>query len=147
MGSEQPALSMHFEASVVARVPRAKAYAAYTDFGAMPKWSREKGEVRVSRGEENKVYLERTSGGRPAIREMKLFPPERVESEGETRFTRTKSVVRFDEVPDGTRVTASLEVQIKGHWSWIMKTRGKAEAESSAMEELSSFARYVEALP
>jgi uncharacterized protein YndB with AHSA1/START domain len=147
MGSEQRASNMHFEASVVAKVPRAKAYAAYTDFEAIPRWSREKGEVRVSRTEENKVYLGRGSSGRRLFKEMKLFPPERVESEGETRFTRTKSVVRFEEVPAGTRVTASLDVQLKGHWSWILKTQGKLEAESSAREELNLFARYVEGLP
>ena len=78
---------------------------------------------------------------------MKLFPSERVESEGETRLTRTRSVVRFDEVPEGTRITASLDVEVKGRWSWIFKTQGKAEAESSAMEELSSFAKYVEGAP
>ena len=78
---------------------------------------------------------------------MKLFPPERVESEVETRFTRTRSVIRFDDVPEGTRITASLDVELKGRWSWVFKTQGKAEAESSAMEELSSFARYVEGAP
>jgi len=78
---------------------------------------------------------------------MKLFPLERVESLGETKFTRTRSVVRFDEVPEGTRITASLDVELKGRWSWVFKTQGKAEAESSAMEELSSFAKYVESGP
>jgi hypothetical protein len=55
--------------------------------------------------------------------------------------------VKFEEVPEGTRVTASLDVQIKGRWSWVLKTQGKAEAESSATKELNSFARYVEGLP
>jgi uncharacterized membrane protein len=140
---------MRFEASVVVRVPRDKAYSAYTDFEAMPRWSKRRDGVRVSKREGNTVCLERASEprGRQKAREMKLFPPDRVESEDETRFTRTKSVVKFEEVPEGTRVTASLDVQIKGRWSWIMKTRGKAEVESSALEELNHFARYVEALP
>jgi uncharacterized membrane protein len=140
---------MRFEVSIVVRVPRDKVYSAYTDFEAAPKWSKRRDEVRVSRREGNTVYLERASGsgGRREAREMKLFPPERVESENETRFTRIRSVTRFEEVPEGTRVTASLDVQIKGRWSWIMKTQGKAEVESSAMEELRSFARYAEGLP
>jgi hypothetical protein len=44
-------------------------------------------------------------------------------------------------------VTASLDVQVKAHWAWILRTRGKAEVESSALEELTSFAKYVESLP
>jgi hypothetical protein len=140
---------MHFEVSLVVKVPRVRAYSSYTDFESMPRWSKDKHEVRVARREGGTVYLERTpgTGGSRGAREMKLFPPERVESEGETRFTRTRSVVSFDEVPEGTRITASLDVELKGRWSWIFKTKGKAEAESSAMEELGSFAKYVEGTP
>lgn len=140
---------MHFEVSLVVKVPRFKAYSSYTDFEAMTKWSKDKHEVRVAKRMGDTVYIERTQGtGRSrGVREMKLFPPERVESEADTRFTRTRSVVRFDEVPEGTRITASLDVELKGHWSWIFKTQGKAAAESSAMEELSSFAKYVEGNP
>ena len=140
---------MHFEVSLVVKVPRAKAYSSYTDFEAMPRWSKDKREVKVVRREGDTVYIERASGTRGSreVREMKLSPPDRVESEGETTFTRTKSVVRFEEVPEGTRVTASLDVKLKGRWSWVLKTQGKTEAESSAMEELMSFAKYVEGGP
>jgi len=140
---------MHFEVSLIVRVPRSKAYTSYTDFGAMPKWSKDKHGVRVAKREGDTVYLERTSGpgGIRGARQMILFPPERVESERQTRLTRTRSVVRFDEVPEGTRITASLDVELKGRWSWVFKTQGKAEVESSAMEELSSFAKYVEGGP
>jgi len=133
--------------SLVVKVPRNKAYSTYTDFGAMPKWSSDKHEVKVARREGNTVYFERAPGISRGAGGMKLFPPERVESEGETRVSRTRSVVRFDEVPDGTRITASLDVELKGRWSWVFKTQGKADAESSAMEELKSFARYVEGAP
>ena len=104
---------MHFEVSLIVRVTREKAYLSYTDFESMPKWSKDKHEVRVSRRDGSTVYLERTSltGSRQPAREVKLFPPERVESQGETRLTRTKSVVGFEEVPEGTRITASLDVE------------------------------------
>jgi len=137
---------MHFEVSLVVRVSRTRAYSSYTDFEAMPRWSKDTHEVKVTRREGGTAHIERvpgTEGVRGAV-EMNLFPPERVESQGETRFTHTRSIVRFDEVPEGTRITASLDVELKGRWSWVFKTQGKAEAESSAMEELSSFARYVE---
>ncbi|HYA55795.1 MAG TPA: SRPBCC family protein [Nitrososphaerales archaeon] len=135
---------MHFEVSLIVKVQRAKAYSVYTDFEAMPRWSSDKHGVKVVRREGNTVYFERALGTIRGARGMKLFPPERVESEGETRFSRTRSVVTFDEVPEGTRITASLDVELKGRWSWIFKTQGKAEVESSAMGELESFARYVE---
>jgi uncharacterized membrane protein len=140
---------MHYEVSLIVRVPRDRAYSAYADFEAMPRWSSQKQTVRVSRREGNTVYLEMVpgAGGRRTTREMKIFPPKRVESEGETSFTRTKSVVSFEEVPEGTKVTASLDVRVKGRWSWVMRSRGKTEVESSALEELTSFAKYAENLP
>jgi len=140
---------MRFEVSLIIKAPRNRVYSAYADFEAMPKWSKLTKAVTMSKRGENEVYLENISAvsSRKLFREMKLFPQERVESEGETRFTRTKSVVRFEEVSEGTRVTASLDVQFKGRWGWVLKTQGRAEAESSAMEELISFAKYVESLP
>jgi hypothetical protein len=142
---------MHFEASPIVKVPQEKAYSAYIDFEAMPKWSKQSLAVRIVRKEGDAVYLESegVSKGkkRKVVSELKLFPQERVESEGETRFTRTKRVIMFEEVPEGTKVTASLDVQVKAHWAWILRTRGKAEVESSALEELTSFAKYVESLP
>jgi len=140
---------MRFEVSTVAKTSRTRAYAAYTDFEAIPRWSKDKHDVRVIGREGDTVYIERTpgTGSSRGARKMKLFPPEKVESEMETRLTRIMSVVNFDEVPEGTRITASLEVELKGRWSWLFKTQGKAEAESSAMEELKSFARYVEGAP
>jgi len=140
---------VHFEVSLVVGVPREKAYSAYTDFEAMPKWSKDKSEVKVSRREGNTVFLETASGagGGQGPRQVKLFPPERVESQVETRLTRAMSIVSFSEAPEGTRITASLDVDVKGRWSWLFRTHGRSEAESSAMEELKSFALYVEGSP
>ena len=149
MAAWHRASGVHFEVSLVVGVPRERAYSAYTDFEAMPKWSKDKHQVKVSRREGNTAFLETTSraGGDRGARQVKLFPPERVESQGETRLTRARSVVRFDEAPEGTRITASLDVEVKGRWSWVFRTRARSEAESSAIEELESFARYVEGPP
>jgi uncharacterized membrane protein len=142
---------VHFEASVVVRAPRERVYSAYTDFEAMPSWSRRPRPVRVAGREGDTVYLESQGdsrdGSQKARREMHLFPKERVESSGETRFTRTMSIVRFEDVPEGTKVTAILDVYVKGRWAWILGTRGRSEVEPSALEELTSFAKYVERLP
>ncbi|MDG7008536.1 MAG: SRPBCC family protein [Nitrososphaerota archaeon] len=137
---------MHAEASIFIGVPRDRAYSAYADFEAMPRWSKKTKAVTVAKKEGNTVHLEITSNGREVSTEMKLSPPERVESEAETRFTWIRSVVSFEEVEGGTKVTASMDVKFKGHWGWILKTQGRAEAESSAQAELSSFAGYAERL-
>ena len=138
---------MHSEASVIVGVPRDRVYSAYADFEAMPRWSKKTKAVTVAKRDGDTVHLEVLSNGRRAVATMKLSPPERVESEAETRFTRVRSAVSFEEVDGGTRVTASMDVVFKGRWGWVLKTQGKTEAESSAMEELTSFAGYAESLP
>ena len=130
-------------------------YAAYTEFEAMPKWSKRLTSVRVTKREGNTVYLESegvSSRGkrRKAGGALRLLPPDKVESESETRFTRTKRTVAFEKVPEGagTKVTATLDVQVKGLWAIVLSTRvEKDDAESSALEELASFARFVESPP
>ena len=133
------------------KAPREKVYAAYTDFEAWPKWSRQVTAVRVVGREGATVHIEsegvRSGTPRISAAELTLSPPDRVETEGETRFTRTRRTVRFEEVPEGTKVTALLDVQVKGRWSWVFSPRGKEEAESSAREGLVAFASYVESLP
>lgn len=140
---------MHFEVCIIVNVPRSKAFATYTDFEAMPKWSRQGNAVKVLKREGDSVLLETSllRSGRKGLRKVRLSPPERAESDGETRFTRTESVVSFEETTGGTKVTASLDVRFKGRWGWVLRTPGRVEAEASAMEELKAFARHVESLP
>ena len=141
---------MHLEVSVVVKAPREKVYAAYTDFESMPKWAKMSDPVRVVKREGDTVYL--ASGGtsrergQTTGRRLKLSPPGMVESESERRFTRTKREVAFEEVTEGTRVTAKLDVQVKGLWGGLLATREREEFEPSILEELESFARYVEGL-
>jgi uncharacterized membrane protein len=142
---------LHVEVSHVVKAQREKVYAAYTDFEAWPKWSRRSTAVRVvgREGDTVNIESETMSGERPriAMAKLKLSPPEGVETEGETRFTRTRRTVRFEDVPGGTKVTAVLDVQVKGRWASIFVPRGVDEAEPSAREGLRSFAEYVESLP
>jgi uncharacterized membrane protein len=142
---------LHVEVSHVVKAPREKVYAAYADFEAWPKWSRQATVVRVVGREGGTVSIESetVSDGRPriAVAKLTLSPPEGVETERETRLTRARRTVRFEEVPEGTKVTAVLDFRVKGPWAWIFATRGKDEAEASAREGLRSFAEYVESLP
>jgi hypothetical protein len=141
MATQELAGPMHYEVSLIVKVPRGKAYSAYTDFGSASKWSKAK-DVRVSDRQGDVVHLQ--SGG--GTRTMRLFPQERVESTQESRLAKTRSVVRFEDVPEGTKVTASLDVDFKGRWGLLFKTQPKPAAESSALEELRAFASYAESL-
>ena len=134
--------------------PLGRVYAAYTNFEAMPRWSKRLTTVKITKREGDTVYLENeavSSSGRQSKTKgaLRLSPPNRVESESETRFTRTKRNVAFEGVTDGaTKVTATLDVQVKGLWAVVLSTRvSKDDAESSAREELASFARFVETPP
>lgn len=138
---------MHIEVSVTVKAPRDRVYAAYTDFESMPKWSG-LSPVKVVKREGETVYLE-TEGasGRRRSRVMVLSPPAALRSESETRFTRSSRVVSFEETPEGTRVTAALDVKVKGAWARLLSTRDGDEFEPSIREELAGFARYVETMP
>ena len=133
------------------KAPREKVYATYTDFESMPKWSRQVTAVKVVWREGDMVHIESEgpSGGRSHVSAAKLTlsPPDRVETEGETRFTKTRRTVRFEDAAEGTKVTATLDVRVKGAWAWVFVPREKELAESSAREGLASFAEYVESLP
>jgi len=143
---------MLMEVSQVVNAPPEKVYAAYTDFEATPKWSRRIREVRVTRREGDVVYLENetvSKGKEKTVAgELRLTPPSKVESQSETRFTRTKRVVTFMAAPEGTKVTATLDIEMKGAWGVVLSPKAnKEKAEASALEELVSFARYAESLP
>jgi uncharacterized membrane protein len=144
------ACDVRYKASVVVKATLEATYRAYADFESMPKWSKQVSAVRILEKEGDTIQLEVETvpgrGTRKVTSELRLHPPGRVESAGETRFTRTERTVSFVEVPEGTKVTASLDVSMKGKWGWILRAHGKADAESSAMEELASFANYVEGL-
>jgi len=141
---------VHLEASITVSAPRGKVYAAYTDFESMPKWAKDIAAVRIAKTEGDAVYLESESAlsaSRKAARKLKLSQPRMVECESETRFTRTKRTIAFEEVSEGTKLTATLDVRVKRPWGSILSTREADEFEPSIQEELASFARYVEGLP
>lgn len=148
--SEEP--FMRLEVSRVVNAPLERVYAAYTDFESMPKWSKRLSSVRVARRDGDTVYIESegvSPKGAPRRREgvLKLFPPSRVESASESRFTRSRRTVLFEAAPggNGTQVTAILEVGVKGLWAVALRPGvNRDEAEASAREELDSFAAYVE---
>ncbi len=139
---------MHVEVSRLVGAPREKVYAAFTDFEAMPKWSRGLSAVRVVQSEGGSVELqsETVSGARKRVvrARLHLYPPDKVETERRTRFSTITRTVRFDEASAGTLVTASLDVKVRGLWSLVLTPRGRRDAIASATEGLDAFAKHVE---
>lgn len=128
-------------------------YAAYTDFESMPKWSKGLTAMKVTAREGDRVFLEGEElSSEGEVRRSRgvvvLVPGKSVESESESRYARTRRSVTFEDAPEGgTRVTAALDVEVKGIWRAMLKARARRrEAEESATEELDSFAEYAETL-
>ena len=146
---------MHLEVSRLVRAPPEKVFSAYTDFEAMPRWSKHLTSARVTGREGDKVQVESEGvSARGAQRTrtgvLRLTPPTKVEAESETRYTRSRRTVVFEATPDGsgTKVTASLDVEVKRWWRIILRPSVRPEVvEASASDDLDSFVRYVEALP
>lgn len=142
---------LHLEVSRVVKAQPEEVFAAYTDFEAMPKWSKRLTSVRVTRREGDTVYIESegvSSEGRARARagSLRLTPPRSVTSVSEGRFTRSKRTVTFEAVEGGwTKVTATLDVEVKGLWRIVFRSGARREtALASASEELASFASFVE---
>ncbi len=143
---------MHLEVSAGLNVPPETAFSAFTDFESMPKWSKGLVSVRVTKREGDVVFFE-TLESSPTGEVRKVagsvtLSDNRVDSKTETRFSVVTRSVVFDAAPGGgTTVTAALDIEFKGLWGAVLRSRAKKEkAETSAREELASFARYVEGL-
>jgi len=142
---------LHVEVTILVRSPLEKTYAAYTDFESWPKWSAQTTEVKVIERNGDVAKIKSTSRpnerARVSTTNLVLTPPVKVESTSQKRLTRTRRTVKFEGAPEGTKVTAVLDVRVNGFWRVIFAPTGREEAESFAQEGLKSFASYVESLP
>ncbi len=142
---------MHLEVAKVIKAPRERVFSAYADIESMPKWSRSLSAARVISREGGMITYEGEASSRGGTRKfagtLRVVPPERAETESETRFVETKAVVSFAVVPEGTKVTTTLDVNAKGIWAKLLSTQSRADLDSRARENLELFAKYVEGLP
>ena len=73
-----------------------------------------------------------------------LTPPEKVEVEGEMLGATNTTVWKFEGVPEGTLLTAVLEMQLNGLLK-LLQPIAEWRARSGLREWMRAFARYVEA--
>lgn len=141
---------MKVQASQLVKAPRERVFAAYVDLESMPRWSSSAEMVRVIRKDGDVIMFEvETRGSRgPRVLsgELVLAPPDTVRTEGESGRSKTKGVVTFESVPEGTLVTSTIEVEIKGFKRHFIRPALGDSSKETAARNLSAFAKYVEGL-
>ncbi len=139
---------MHIEQTQVVKAPREQVFQAWTDYEVVPKWQTLFTSVTVTKRDGNTVSLdmEVNMRGRKTMRTEKhvLTPPERVDVQGEMAGITNTSVWKFESLPEGSRVTVSVEARLP----WRLKVMGplvKRQFQAIVREWLQDLAKYVEA--
>lgn len=141
---------MRVRVSQLVKAPRERVFAAYVDLESMPKWSASAGKVRVIRRDSNAVTFVAEAQGRMGPRtvsgELLLTPPGMVRTGSESPRSRTKGTVTFESVAEGTLVTSTIEVELKGFRRYFFRPALGESSREAAERNLAAFARYVEGL-
>jgi ribosome-associated toxin RatA of RatAB toxin-antitoxin module len=80
----------------------------------------------------------------PRTEKHVLTPPEKIEVIGDVPMATNTTVWKFEAVPEGTMLTAVLEVQFKGMLK-LLQPIAAWQARTVFRDWMRAFARYVEA--
>ena len=138
------------EISKIIKAPRAKVWETASDPETRPKYDKNMKSIEVLSREGNTVISTHTSIVRGQETKAKdkwtLYPQEKIETESLDGPADVKGVQLFEEVPEGTKVTLSYDINFKGI---IGKTLGRLLAgpklREFADEYIESMAKYIEA--
>ncbi len=141
---------MRIELAQLVKAPRERVFQAWTDCEAWPRW--DPGHlftrVKVTERGENTARLDeevRFMGLRMRRTEnLVLTPPEKVEVNGSIPNATNTTVWTFEAVPEGTMLTAVLEVQFTGVLK-LLQPIAEGQARSLTRKWMQAFATYVEA--
>ncbi len=113
---------MHIEQTQVVKAPR-DVFQTFADSEAWPKFSTFFMRVTVKERAGNIALFDtevRVMGRKTKRSEKQvLTPPEQVRFEGEMGGSTNTTVWKFEPIPDVTRLTAVLDVQLKG-WAKVL---------------------------
>jgi len=137
------------EYSQLVKAPRDRVYQAFTDYEAIPTWDRVLFKrVTVTERGPNTATLDedvRFMGMKMRRTERHvLTPPEKVEVDGSVRDAINTTVWTLQTVPEGTMLTAELEVQFKGLLK-LLQPLAERQIRTVLPEWMREFASYVEA--
>lgn len=140
---------MRTEYSQLVKAPRDRVYQAFTDYEAIPTWDRVLFKrVTVTERGPNTATLDedvRFMGMKMRRTERHvLTPPEKVEVDGSVRDAINTTVWTLQTVPEGTMLTAELEVQFKGLLK-LLQPLAERQIRTVLPEWMREFASYVEA--
>jgi uncharacterized protein YndB with AHSA1/START domain len=137
------------EYSQLVKAPRDRVFQALTDYEAIPTWDRIMFKrVTVTERGPNTARLDaevRFMGMTMKRTERHvLTPPEKIEVDGSVRDAINTTVWTLQTVPEGTILTAELEIQFKGLLK-LLQPVAERQMRAVLPEWMRAFARYVEA--
>jgi carbon monoxide dehydrogenase subunit G len=139
---------MRIEQAQVVKAPREQVFQAWTDYEAWPRFSGLFTRVSVKERVGNTVRVDaevKVMGRRTARSEKHvLTPPEQVRVEGETEGATNTTLWTFEPVPEGTRVTAVVEAELRG-LTRLLGPLAKRQLQTLLNQWMRGLARYVEA--
>ena len=139
---------MRIEQAQLVKAPREQVFQTWTDYEKWPSWSVLFPRVTVTERAGNTVHLDEDIKimGRIAKRTEKhvLTPPDRVLVGGETEDAANTSVWKFEAVPEGTLLTATVEAELKG-LTKVLGPLAKRQLKTMLRKEMQAFAKYAEA--
>ncbi len=138
------------EISKIIKAPRSKVWETASDPETRPNYDKNMKSIEVLSREGNTVISTHTSIVRGQETKAKdkwtLYPQEKIETESLDGPADVKGVQLFEDVPEGTKVTLSYDINFKGI---IGKTLGRLLAgpklREFADEHIESMAKYIEA--
>jgi len=139
---------MRTEYSQLVKAPRERVFEALTDYEAIPTWDRVMFKrVSVTQRGPNTATLDadvRFMGMKMRRTEGHvLTPPEKVELDGSVRDAINTTVWTLRTVPEGTILTAELEVEFKGLLK-LLQPIAERQMRTVLPEWMREFAGYVE---
>src|SRR5262245_15191559 len=139
---------MRVEQVQVVRAPREQVFQTWTDYEAWPTFADVFAAVKVTERTGNTVLLNmktkfmgRTMGRTERI---SLKPPEQIQVVGETEVATSTTHWTFESVPEGTLVTAVMDVELIG-LAKVLRVFAKRRGQTGLRDWLRGFAKYVEA--
>src|SRR5260370_4779413 len=147
--SEGASPGVRIEQTQLVKAPREQVFQVWPDYEAYPSWDPvvftrvtvvERGENTARLDEEVKfmgLRMRRTE-------KLVLTPPEKVEVNGSIPNATNTTVWTFEAVPEGTMLTAVLEIQFKGVLK-LLQPIAEQQGRTALREWMRAFAHHVEA--
>ena len=139
---------MRIDCSQVVKAPREQVFQTFSDLETFPKFFDPFKRVTATERAGNRVTweIEAMFRGRIAKRTEKwvMTPPEQILVDGKIEGITNRSVWKFEPIAEGTRVTGTMEFQLKW-WMKALRPIVKRQIQALVRNYMETFAKHVEA--